>query len=188
MQYCTTMLYASRYDLNTPTIKALQWIDVNPSPNPLDSLLPADIYIKAVSWPHTDSLPVRSSAGDAKTQEGCVCTCIKRLWHWKDSCKTHYDKWNRIQNTRRAAARGKRWLKVKEWKKESIWDRHWGAVSSASIRFCVETLTVGSLGGEAREGTNTSCWNSRPVERWGFGGADWSMVPVGEQACKQGRQ
>lgn len=49
MQYCTTMLYASRYDLNTPTIKALQWIDVNPSPNPLDSLLPADIYIKAVS-------------------------------------------------------------------------------------------------------------------------------------------
>lgn len=75
-----------------------------------------------------------------------------------------------MQNTRRAAARGKRRLKVKEWK-ESIWDLYWGAVSLASNRLCVETLTVGSLVGEAREETNTCCCSSRPAERWGFGGA-----------------
>lgn len=60
---------------------------------------------------------------------------------------------------------------MKEWKRESIWDLNWGAVSSASVRFCAGTLIGVSLGGEGREETNTCCCNSRPVERRGFGSA-----------------
>lgn len=47
------ILYVSSFNLNTQTTKALEWIDVNTSPNPLDSLLQAGIYRTATLTTHT---------------------------------------------------------------------------------------------------------------------------------------
>lgn len=76
---------------------------------------------------------------------------------------------------------------MKEKKRQSIWNLHWGAASSASMGLCGELLSVGSMGGEDGVGDKTSCGGSRAGERRGLGGAGRSVVPVGETACRQGR-
>lgn len=77
---------------------------------------------------------------------------------------------------------------MKERERQSIWNLHWGAASSASMGLCGELLSVGSMGGEDRVGGRTSCGcGSWPPERRGLGGAGRSAVPAGETACRQGR-